>query len=101
MAAIRERIRSCDAKISEGMPKILHHDCSAGPMEERCQYGQCRKTEPFVYNNTLDAAHEKLRLTMQLGEEGRTELPGVLVQYSIQFQLTYEKSFPRHHNNTG
>ena len=88
MAGIRERIRSCDAKISEGMPKILHQDCSAGPMEERLKYGMCRKTGPYVYNNTLEAAHEKLRLTMQLGEEGRTELPRVLVQYSAQFQCT-------------
>ena len=80
MAGIRDRISSCDQEIAAGMPKIEHRDCSAGPMEVRCEIGGCQRTEADVYNRTLKAAHKKLNLILELGEEGKTELPGALME---------------------
>ena len=54
MSEIRDRIKSCDEEIAAGMPKILHEDCSAGPIEERCKNGMCRRTEAYIYNRVAN-----------------------------------------------
>ena len=97
MAGIRDRIRSCDQEIAAGMPKKIEHrrhrDCSAGPMEVRCEIGGCQRTGADVYNRTLKAAHKKLNLILELGEEGKTELPGALMEvYKISLYALNAKT---------
>ena len=80
MADIRDKIRTCDEEIAAGMPKIEHRECPSAQLEKKCMFGMCRKTEAYIYNRTLDAAHKKLQLLLELGVDGQTELPAALME---------------------